>query len=327
MSSAPLAILASATRASPMSRSRVFGSRSRQRAQQLPDRWRRAAGHGAPIGLARQDGGDDVGHGVAGKRGAAREHFVKHNAERPDVGAPVNGLAPGLLGGHVGRRAENHAGRRDVAPSWSASWRHPAAGPAAARSAFANPKSSTFTVPSARTLMLAGFRSRWTTPASCAPSSAAAICARWAALRPAGSGPRAMLRREIIALDQLHHEGRHVGGFSKPVNGGDVRMIQRRERLGFAREPLHTVRDRGRSASGRILSATSRPSLVSRARDQTSPIPPAPSGRKDFVGSKAGAGRKGQVRGSYGSISSGGGAIANGSPCRARVQQIRTETR
>jgi hypothetical protein len=30
--------------------------------------------------------------------------------------------------------------------------------------AFAKPKSSTFTVPSSRTLMFAGFRSRWTIP-------------------------------------------------------------------------------------------------------------------------------------------------------------------
>ena len=39
---------------------------------------------------------------------------------------------------------------------------------AAGSSAFANPKSSTFTVPSSVTLMLAGFRSRWTIPCSCA---------------------------------------------------------------------------------------------------------------------------------------------------------------
>ena len=43
----------------------------------------------------------------------------------------------------------------------------PAAG-ATGSSAFASPKSSTFTVPSGRTLMLAGFRSRWMMPCSCA---------------------------------------------------------------------------------------------------------------------------------------------------------------
>ena len=44
--------------------------------------------------------------------------------------------------------------------------------------AFARPKSSTLTVPSARTLILAGFRSRWMMPCSCAASSASAICLR-----------------------------------------------------------------------------------------------------------------------------------------------------
>ena len=42
--------------------------------------------------------------------------------------------------------------------------------------ALARPKSRTFTVPSARTLMFAGLRSRWMIPCSCAASSASAIC-------------------------------------------------------------------------------------------------------------------------------------------------------
>ena len=48
--------------------------------------------------------------------------------------------------------------------------------PAGARSsALASPKSSTFTVPSGRSLMLAGFRSRWMIPRSWAASNASAI--------------------------------------------------------------------------------------------------------------------------------------------------------
>ncbi len=42
--------------------------------------------------------------------------------------------------------------------------------------AFASPKSKTFTLPSSVILILAGFRSRWITPASCAASNASAIC-------------------------------------------------------------------------------------------------------------------------------------------------------
>ena len=42
--------------------------------------------------------------------------------------------------------------------------------------------------------------------------------------------------RQIVALDQFHHEGVHAAGFLEPVDRGDVRMIQRRERLRLAFE-------------------------------------------------------------------------------------------
>ena len=72
--------------------------------------------------------------------------------------------------------------------------------------AFASPKSSTFTVPSGRTLMFAGFRSRWTMPCSCAASSASAICFAIGSASSSGIAPRAIRCDEILALDQLHHE-------------------------------------------------------------------------------------------------------------------------
>ena len=59
-------------------------------------------------------------------------------------------------------------------------------------SALANPKSSTLTVPSSRTLMLAGFRSRWMIPCSCAASSASAICFAIGKASSSGMGPRAI---------------------------------------------------------------------------------------------------------------------------------------
>ena len=64
--------------------------------------------------------------------------------------------------------------------------------PAAGSIAFASPKSSTFTVPSARTLMFAGFRSRWMIPCSCAASSASAICFAIGNASSSGIAPRAM---------------------------------------------------------------------------------------------------------------------------------------
>ena len=63
---------------------------------------------------------------------------------------------------------------------------------AAGSSAFASPKSSTFTVPSGRSLMLAGFRSRWMMPCSCAASRASAICFAIGSASSTGIGPCAM---------------------------------------------------------------------------------------------------------------------------------------
>ncbi len=58
--------------------------------------------------------------------------------------------------------------------------------------ALARPKSSTLTVPSGRSLMLAGLRSRWTIPCSCAASRASAICSAIAVASSIGIGPRLM---------------------------------------------------------------------------------------------------------------------------------------
>jgi len=54
---------------------------------------------------------------------------------------------------------------------------------------FARPKSSTFTVPFDRSLMFAGFKSRWMIPCSCAASSASAICFAIGNASSIGIGP------------------------------------------------------------------------------------------------------------------------------------------
>lgn len=66
---------------------------------------------------------------------------------------------------------------------------------------------------------------------------------------------------------------------------------------GFAAGGLIAAPVRMRS-SGRIFRATSRPSLVSRARD-TSPIPPAPSGAKISYGPNLVPGASGMSGGDY----------------------------
>ena len=141
------------------------------------------------------------------KRALARQHLVEHAAERPDVGALVDGLAARLLGAHVRGRAEHHADaghhrRADVIVGDAVASTLPDIG----SSAFASPKSSTFTVPSGRTLMFAGFRSRWMMPCSCAASSASAICLAIGSASSSGIGPRAMRSARVGPFDQLHDE-------------------------------------------------------------------------------------------------------------------------
>ena len=55
--------------------------------------------------------GQDVRDRLAVEEPAAGQHLEQHDAEGPDVGALVDGLAPRLLGGHVGGGAEDQAGR------------------------------------------------------------------------------------------------------------------------------------------------------------------------------------------------------------------------
>ena len=51
--------------------------------------------------------------------------------------------------------------------------------------------------------------------------------------------------RQILALDEFHHERVHAAGLLEPVDRGDVGMIQRRERLRLALEPRQAFGVRG----------------------------------------------------------------------------------
>ena len=91
--------------------------------------------------------------------------------------------------------------------------------------AFANPKSSTFTVPSGRTLMFAGFRSRWMIPCSCAASSASAIC--FAIGQRVGERDRPIRDavRQGRPLDELHDQRESSLGLFQAVDVRDVPIV------------------------------------------------------------------------------------------------------
>ena len=141
------------------------------------------------------------------ERAPAGEHLVEHAAERPDVGracrppcrAPVRDSCRRPCRGsrracvarqaRDRRRVDRLAGARDSPAS-----------------AFARPKSSTLTVPSGRSLMLAGFRSRWTMPCSCAASSASAICRAIAQRLVERNRPARDAIGQRRPVDELEHQ-------------------------------------------------------------------------------------------------------------------------
>ena len=76
-----------------MSRSRVLGSRSRQRTSSRRMLAGVDAGNAFQAGVSRSTAVKRVGHVVAAEGTAAREHLIQHAAERPDVRALVDRLA------------------------------------------------------------------------------------------------------------------------------------------------------------------------------------------------------------------------------------------
>ena len=130
---------------------------------------------------------------------------------------------------------------------------------------FANPKSSTLTVPSRLILMLPGLRSRWTMPFSCAASSASAICRAMASASVTRSGPVVKRSASVGPSTNSRTSAGPASDVLQAIDRRDVRMIQRREHARFPFEPRETIgitRQRVRHT----LMATSRPNLLSRAR-------------------------------------------------------------
>ena len=112
------------------------------------------------------------------------------------TGRPPVDLAAHLLRRHVGHRAHHHALAGELGRS--AGSRRAVLGAAT----LARPKSRTFTRPSLVTITLAGFRSRWTMPLSCAAARASASA--MAIPRSADGSPPGDDAVEGLTLDELH---------------------------------------------------------------------------------------------------------------------------
>ena len=135
------------------------------------------------------------------------------------------------------------------------------------RPALARPKSSTLTTPAGVTLMFAGLRSRWTMPLSCAAARASAICRAVSRTSVDADAPALDAVGERRSLHQLQHERGRGALVLDAVDGADVRMVERGQHARFALESREASGSDVK-ARGRILIATSRPSLrVARAVD------------------------------------------------------------
>jgi hypothetical protein len=108
-------------------------------------------------------------------------------------------------------------------------------------SALASPKSKTFTVPSGRSVMLAGFRSRWMMPASWALERVRDLLRdrqRFVGRDRAQRDPIGQRR----AFHELQHQRAHAVRFFQTVDRADMRMIQRGKYLRFTFEASEAVR-------------------------------------------------------------------------------------
>ena len=179
--------VSSAMRASPMSRRRRFGSRSRQRA--TSSRTRRGT---SPGNCDRSIGFDSTPETTSATDSPSNNRrplsISKRTTPKAQMSARRSTGRPRACSGAMYAAVPRMTPMAVIAGDVTAA--SVAADPSPA-TAFARPKSSTLTVPSSRTLILAGLRSRCTIPCSCADSSASAI---WRAMdrdseRPMARGP------------------------------------------------------------------------------------------------------------------------------------------
>jgi len=177
-----------AIRASPIACKRLFTSRSRHRC----NRARMGCGAGTcSNGISLRSTSARVCAIVAASN-SGLPFSISHNTTPNDqISARRSTAAPAACSGAMYPGVPRIT-PASVAPMVSVGELPPA--PAARTpdcTAVASPKSKTFTAPSSRTLTLAGFRSRCTTPFSCAASSASAICAAIFRASRRGTAPAA----------------------------------------------------------------------------------------------------------------------------------------
>ena len=138
--------------------------------------------------------------------------------------------------------------------------------------------------------MLAGFRSRCSTPRSCAAASPAQSCARSPPPCLPAAGRCGAARREILAVDVLHRQEQLAVDFADVVDAADVRMRDLPRGPHLVVE-LRQPRRIARRASPAGTSARPAGPAAGRRRDRPRPC------RRVRAGRRCGSGRRGSCPG------------------------------
>ena len=145
-----------------------------------------------------------------------------------------------------------------------------------ASNVFASPKSRILIWPSAATITLAGFRSRWTMPFSCAASRPSAICRAIEMTSGSSSGrPSASIASQRAARHVFHDERGRAVQLLEAVDVRDVMMAEGGERLRLAIESREPIRIAGELIGQDLDRDVAIEASVMREID--APIPPSPS--------------------------------------------------
>ena len=183
----------------------------------------------------------------AAKQPRAGDHLVQHDAKRPDVSTPIDRLALSLFRRHVGGRTQNGGGTRRDGDRGAVKGRLVQDLGQAEVEHLDQPAGRQHHVGRLQIAMDDAFLVR-------SFERDGNLCRDRQRLVHRDRATRKALG-EIVTFDEFHHQGGHAPALLEPVDGGNVRMVQRGEDFSFAlktSEPIVVSPERGR----KILIAT-----------------------------------------------------------------------
>ncbi len=246
-------------------------------AQDVRDGRRRRRREEAEVDLARQDGREDVADRLAVEETLPGQHLEEDDAEGPDVRPAVDRLAAGLLGRHVGRRAEEDSRLRRVGREGGGVLDLRGRG-ARRVHRLGEAEVEDLDLSVGRELHVGGLEVAVDDPLLVRglerlgdlPRDGEGLVERErAALQPFG---------EVFALDELHDEGADAARLLEAVDRGDVGVLQLGEDLRLALEAREAVGVRGERL-GEDLDRDLALQLRSRSPGRPRPFRPRRAGR------------------------------------------------